>query len=100
MVVSSARKYSPLRNASAKLVPSAEMPNPLNIRRMVTGPNPANRSIRKSRSIEAQCQRSQMMPALRLSALAIDLGGSELHGLAASASADLVRIVENELRGH
>ena len=32
-------------------VPSAEMPNPENIFRMVTGPKSENRSIRKSRSI-------------------------------------------------
>ena len=39
------------RSASAKLVPSAEMPKPENIRRIVTGPKSANRSIRKSRSM-------------------------------------------------
>src|SRR5258707_10154714 len=52
MVCASARKYSPLRSASAKLVPSAEMPKPENIRRIVTGPKSANKSIRKSRSME------------------------------------------------
>src|SRR6185437_2649171 len=51
MVSSSARRKRPPRSASAKLVPSAEMPKPENIRRIVTGPKPENRSIRKSRSM-------------------------------------------------
>src|ERR1700692_2078569 len=51
MVASSARKYRPARNASAKLMPSAEIPKPENIRRIVTGPKSENRSIRKSRSM-------------------------------------------------
>src|SRR5258705_3474826 len=51
MVWSSARKYSPARSAMAKLIPSAEMPKPENIGRIVTGPKSENRSIRKSRSI-------------------------------------------------
>src|SRR3954454_829447 len=53
MVSASARRYNPPRSASAKLVPSAEIPKPENIRRIVTGPKSANRSIRKSRSIIA-----------------------------------------------
>ena len=44
-------EISPPRSASAKLMPSAEMPKPENIRRIVTGPKSANRSIRKSRSM-------------------------------------------------
>src|SRR5260370_42213210 len=56
MVCSSARRYSPPRNAKAKLVPSAEMPKPENIRRIVTGPKSAKRSIRKSRSMEVACE--------------------------------------------
>src|SRR5664279_2277096 len=51
VVCSSARKYKPDRSASAKLVPSADMPKPENIGRIVTGPKSENRSIRKSRSI-------------------------------------------------
>src|SRR5882757_9251733 len=84
MVCASARKYSPLRSASAKLVPSAEMPKPENIRRIVTGPKSENRSIRKSRS---------MRRPTRL----LDLRRRELHRLAAAAGRNLVRVVEDEL---
>src|SRR3954454_22142005 len=87
MVCSSARKYSPLRSASAKLVPSAEMPKPENIGRIVTGPKSENRSIRKSRS-------------MRRPTLTSDLRRRQLHGLAAAAGRDLVRIVEDELGLH
>src|SRR2546430_12389562 len=87
MVCSSARKYSPARSASAKLVPSAEMPKPENIGRIVTGPKSANRSIRKSRS---------MRRPTRLS----DLCRRQLHRLAAATGRDLVRIVEDELGLH
>src|SRR3954467_12504540 len=59
MVCSSARRYRPPRKASAKLVPSAEMPKPENIRRIVTGPKSENRSIRKSRSINNLVPRTQ-----------------------------------------
>src|SRR5258708_38626363 len=59
MVWSSARKYSPARSAMAKLIPSAEMPKPENIGRIVTGPKSENRSIRKSRSIDVAQQRVQ-----------------------------------------
>src|SRR5437879_13417028 len=86
MVASSARKYRPARRASAKLVPSAEMPKPENIRRIVTGPKSENRSIRKSRSMA--------MPRWS------DLRRHELHGFAANAGRDLVRIVEDELGLH
>src|SRR5438105_11698397 len=86
MVCSSARKYRPARSASAKLVPSAEMPKPENIRRIVTGPKSENRSIRKSRSMA--------MPRWS------DLRRHELHGFAATAGRDLVRIVEDELGLH
>src|SRR6266403_316363 len=59
MVWSSARKYSPARSAMAKLIPSAEMPKPENIGRIVTGPKSENKSIRKSRSIDVAQQRVQ-----------------------------------------
>src|SRR5215212_9185739 len=84
MVCSSARKYKPARSASAKLVPSAEMPKPENIRRIVTGPKSENRSIRKSRSM----RRPTLTSALRR---------RQLHRLAAAAGRDLVRVVEDEL---
>src|SRR6266576_7242693 len=43
----------------AKLIPSAEMPKPENIGRIVTGPKSENKSIRRSRSIDVAQQRVQ-----------------------------------------
>src|ERR1700694_4270072 len=99
MVWSSARRKRPARNASAKLVPSAEMPKPENIRRMVTGPKSANRSIRKSRSMRGP----RPYPLSRLKAGTttwLNRRRLELHRLAAAAGRDLVRVVEDELRLH
>src|ERR1700688_3311405 len=62
MVASSARKYRPARSASAKLMPSAEMPKPENIGRIVTGPKSENRSIRKSRSMAPLMLRASSRP--------------------------------------
>src|SRR6185295_10846223 len=87
MVTSSARKYSPARSAIAKLVPSAEMPKPENIGRIVTGPKSENRSIRNSRSMRRPTRRSNR-------------GRLQLHRLAAAAGGNLVRVVEHELRLH
>src|SRR5580658_2585303 len=64
------------------------MPKPENIRRIATGPKPANRSIRKSRSMASRPTRW------------LDLGGGQLHRFAAATGADLVRVVEDELRLH
>src|SRR5512136_1511233 len=89
MVSSSARKNRPARSASAKLMPSAEMPKPENIGRIVTGPKSENRSVRKSRSMRAR---------IRVEELAIHLCRGKLHRLAAAAGAGLVRVVEDELR--
>src|SRR5437016_14234742 len=93
MVSSSARKYRPARNASAKLMPSAEMPKPENIRRIVTGPKSANRSIRKSRSMKSRSRLSE-------SSRRLDLRCGQLHGFAAAAGAGLVRVIEDELSRH
>src|SRR3954466_2785251 len=126
MVCSSARKYRPLRNASANLVPSAEMPKPENIRRIVTGPKSAKRSIRKSRSMRAvvpanagtytPCHLVQAMrsrpsatidvrgygsrPSPGRRQLSLSLRRRQLYRLPAAAGAGLVRIVEDELRLH
>src|ERR1700733_14078123 len=104
MVCSSARRYSPPRSASAKWVPSAEMPKPENIRRIATGPKSANRSIRKSRSMRGGSRLYEVVPpcggATRIWRLAVNLRGRQLHRLAAAASAGLVRIIEDELRRH
>src|SRR4051794_38037683 len=80
-------------------MPSVEMPKPENIRRIVTGPKPANRSIRKSRSM----RRSSLCvvpPEVEPVRPKSELRGRELHGFAAAAGAGLVRIVEDELRRH
>src|SRR6266566_1245308 len=45
----------------AKLIPSAEMPKPENIGRIVTGPKSENKSIRKSRSIDASLRRQSLI---------------------------------------
>ena len=119
MVCSSARKYRPARSASAKLVPSAEMPKPENIRRIVTGPKSANRSIRKSRSmctvVPASRAHTPSRIVRRWSSLrhaaawvpawpgrrdSLNLRSRQLHRFAAAAGADLVRVVEDELRLH
>src|SRR5205807_3468241 len=126
----SARKYKPDRSASAKLVPSAEMPKPENIGRIVTGPKSENRSIRKSRSIGCRsteraslcqirhCERSEaiqlreaswiasshallaMTTRGRIAKLPVHLCSLQLHRFAATTGAGLVRIVEDELRLH
>src|SRR5450759_645527 len=60
-------------------MPSADMPKPENIRRIATGPKSANRSIRKSRSIE---YRSHPYPSSRDSsvrAVALIVAPSEPH---------------------
>src|SRR3954453_6359128 len=98
MVCASARKYSPLRSASAKLVPSTEMPKPENIRRIVTGPKSENKWSRKSRSM-ALAQPARPCADASIG-LAIHLRSRELDGLAAAASTGLVRVVEDELRRH
>src|SRR5215471_10180487 len=96
IVCSSARKYRPARKASAKLIPSTEIPKPENIGRIVTAPKSENRSARKSRSITSPCEetahseREEYAPGL-------NLGGLQLHRFPTSAGADLVRIVEDEL---
>src|SRR5438105_6063943 len=45
----------------AKLIPSAEMPKPENIGRIVTGPKSENKSIRKSRSMMASLRRQSLI---------------------------------------
>src|SRR6201990_2131897 len=87
----------------AKFTPSTETPWPENIGRIVTGTKSANRSVRNSRSI-------QSIPAQRSSVNAAPRPGQEirssnfcrleLHGLAAAAGGNLVRIVEDELGLH
>src|ERR1043166_9425074 len=112
-------------------MPSAEIPKPENIRRMVTGPKSENRSIRKSRSMGGgPISSSRRTPGPIYSATSIRRGDRDLshnlifvvmgpgvrrddgeksvlglcrrqlHRLAAAAGADLVRIVEDELRLH
>src|SRR5260221_12853015 len=49
----------------AKLIPSAEIPKPENIGRIVTGPKSENRSIRKSRSIICVVPAYEPGPILR-----------------------------------
>src|ERR1700746_816178 len=74
-------------------MPSAEMPNPENIRRIVTGPKSEKRSIRNSRSMDA----GRRHAAWRTRYSSFGVRRLELHGLAATAGAYLVRIVEDEL---
>src|SRR5258706_10115457 len=129
MVWSSARKYSPARSAMAKLIPSAEMPKPENIGRIVTGPKSENRSIRKSRSMDAALSTRRpglepgpirrgfsfwrwgsrasvtteaggWVPAFAGTTQWLNLRGRQLHGFAAAAGPGLVRVVEDELRRH
>src|SRR6516225_8845266 len=69
------------------------MPNPENIRRIVTGPKSEKRSIRKSRSMGER----RRFAALRTRGLAPGRRRLELHGLAATAGTDLVGIIEDEL---
>src|SRR3954468_13073773 len=93
MVSSSAlRKITP-STTSAIIRPSAKMPAPLNMRRTVTGPKPANNSLMYSGSAPltaAPC------PSVRLGALG--LGRRQQHGFTAAAGRGLVRVVEHELR--
>src|SRR5260370_23241665 len=105
------------------------MPKPENIRRIVTGPKPANRSIRKSRSMcrsrlyrssrrtrDAYAVSSHLGRVVDSIAKSnggvygsrrstgrrggLDLRRRQLHRFAAAAGAGLVRIVEDELRRH
>ena len=82
------------------------MPKPENIRRIVTGPKSANRSIRKSRSM-APLHRNLAQPIpMRHCGEGVSMAPSrrpsrrQLHRFAATAGAGLVRVVEDELRLH